>query len=68
MTKAEAMRHANAMIDYLMNCDDEGLLYDLVNAIVSGDYFDDESIEAAESEAEELRGIFQKGVAEWLDT
>lgn len=53
MTTAQAMRHANAMIDYLMNCDDEGLLDDLVNAIVSGDYFDDETIEAAERRDEE---------------
>lgn len=53
MTKAEAMRHANAMIDYLMNCDDEVLFDYLLSAIANGDYFDDETIEAAESEDEE---------------
>lgn len=53
MTKAQAMRHANAMIDYLMNCDDEALLYDIIRAIVQGDYFDGERIEAAESEVQD---------------
>ena len=61
------MRHANAMIDYLMNCDDEALLDDIIRAIVQGDYFDDERIEAAESNVS-ATFEFIEGDAEWLES
>lgn len=52
MTKAQVMRAANAIIYYLMVCDDEEFLDRTLNAIASGDFFMDDEIGVAEWEAQ----------------